>query len=194
MAEHRPCAYVQVTKFENLQQQETDVLRNCTAWHSCLLKMKCGTAAWTIGKPVRAAVGRHSLSLQQQTIRAQCKMNVRESTEIDITNLRTQTWDISAASMHGHAKLRVDSMALHNPSFLFVAVACFCPLMHTLEWLSQTRCKNQWPSSCTACALHAYCARRGWDTHPRIPVTCLVARRSSKAHMRTTKLPSTCPL
>ena len=22
-------------------------------------------------------------------------------------------------------------------------------------------------------ALRAYCARRGWDTHPRIPVTCL---------------------
>ena len=40
-------------------------------------------------------------------------------------------------------------------------------------------------------ALHAYCARRGRDTHPRIPVTCLVARRSSKAHMRKTKLPST---
>ena len=49
----------------------------------------------------------------------------------------------------------------------------------------------QRPSSCTAWALRAYCARRGWDTHPRIPVTCLVARRSSKAHMRTTKLPST---
>ena len=31
-------------------------------------------------------------------------------------------------------------------------------------------------------ALRAYCARRGWDTHPRIPVTCLVAWRSSKAH------------
>ena len=46
-------------------------------------------------------------------------------------------------------------------------------------------------SSCTACALRAYCAHRGWDTHPRIPLTCLVARRSSKAHMRTTKLPST---
>ena len=27
------------------------------------------------------------------------------------------------------------------------------------------------PSSCTACALRAYCARRGRDTHPRIPVT-----------------------
>ena len=32
------------------------------------------------------------------------------------------------------------------------------------------------------CALRAHCARRGWDTHPRIPITCLVARRSSKAH------------
>ena len=40
-------------------------------------------------------------------------------------------------------------------------------------------------------ALRAYCAHRGWDTHPRIPLICLVARRSSKAHMRTTKLPST---
>ena len=46
------------------------------------------------------------------------------------------------------------------------------------------------PSSCTACALRAYCGHRGWDTHPRIPVTCLVARRSSKAHMRTMKMPS----
>ena len=26
-------------------------------------------------------------------------------------------------------------------------------------------------------ALCAYCARRGRDTHPRIPVTCLVANR-----------------
>ena len=33
------------------------------------------------------------------------------------------------------------------------------------------------PSSCTACALRAYCAHRGRDTHPRIPVTCLVANR-----------------
>ena len=40
-------------------------------------------------------------------------------------------------------------------------------------------------------ALRAYCARRGRGTHPRISVTCLVVRRSSKAHMRTTKLPST---
>ena len=35
------------------------------------------------------------------------------------------------------------------------------------------------------------CARRGRDTHPRIHVTRLVAQRSSKAHMRTTKRPST---
>ena len=46
------------------------------------------------------------------------------------------------------------------------------------------------PSSCTACALRAYCGRRGWDTHPRIFVTCLVARRSRKAHLRTMKMPS----
>ena len=30
---------------------------------------------------------------------------------------------------------------------------------------------------CTACALRAYCARRGQDTHPRIPVTCLLEGR-----------------
>ena len=41
------------------------------------------------------------------------------------------------------------------------------------------------------CIRPSCCARRGRDTHPRIPVTYLVARRSSKAHMRTTKLPST---
>ena len=39
-------------------------------------------------------------------------------------------------------------------------------------------------------ALRAYCARRRRDTHPRLPITCLIARRSSKAHRITTKLPS----
>ena len=34
-----------------------------------------------------------------------------------------------------------------------------------------------WLSVCTVCALRAYCARRGWDTHPRIPVTCLLGGR-----------------
>ena len=29
----------------------------------------------------------------------------------------------------------------------------------------------------TAWAQRAYCARRGWDTHPRIPVTCLLGGR-----------------
>ena len=29
----------------------------------------------------------------------------------------------------------------------------------------------------TACALRAYCAHREWDTHPRIPVTCLLGGR-----------------
>ena len=71
-----------------------------------------------------------------------------------------------------------------------------CLLMRPGAGLNDDLCfSGSEPSCCSACALRAYCARSGRDTHPRIPVTCLVARRSSKAHMRTTKLPSTwnCP-
>ena len=40
---------------------------------------------------------------------------------------------------------------------------------------------------CTTCILRT----QSRDTHPRIPVTYLVARQSTKAHMRTMELPST---
>ena len=40
----------------------------------------------------------------------------------------------------------------------------------------------------TACSRRAYYTRRCRDTHPRLPITCLIARRSSNVHRITRKI------
>ena len=51
---------------------------------------------------------------------------------------------------------------------------CVCAPGYRFQSCSSCKvgvCVCVWPNCCTACALRAYCARRGRDTHPRIPVT-----------------------
>ena len=78
------------------------------------------------------------------------------------------------------------------PAHTIFFPACWCACF-VFPLFTYTLCIlhcELWGRCCIVCALRGYCACRCRDTHPRLPITCLIAWRSSKAHMMKTKLPS----
>ena len=85
----------------------------------------------------------------------------------------------------------VSMMHFHHSSLVGAHLSIPFELLLSLGYLLSewaVHFHSAWPSSCTVCILRAQRLRHLTKN------TCLVARQSSKAHMRTTKLPSTLPL